>query len=228
MDLEKLVEYGRLVVILAPRRYGKSSLLRVYLNTQNRPYILVDARKIISEPLLGFRRVFYEVLSEELTKVINKYKSLGLRIRELFSRVSGVEVLGYGVRLSWSKKKGVRLTTILDLLDNVAGKQGVEVVVAFDELQEFSRVWYRIPSLLAYVYDNLSRIKIVITSSEVGVLYDVLKLSDPSSPLYGRVVGEIRLRKLSTSEARDFLEKGFQQIGRDVGIETIEGYYKGL
>lgn len=53
----------------------------------------------------------------------------------------------------------------------------------------------------------------VVSGSQVGLLYDFLQVDDPEAPLYGRGRTEIRLTKLSKEAAEDFLERGFRQAG---------------
>ncbi|WP_229709776.1 AAA family ATPase [Vulcanisaeta souniana] len=70
-----------------------------------------------------------------------------------------------------------------------------------------------IPMLLAYIYDNLDNIVSMLTNSQVGMVYDTLRLNDPKSPLYGRAIMEIKLRRLMDEEYMDFLRSGFRQYG---------------
>jgi len=95
------------------------------------------------------------------------------------------------------------------------------VIVAFDELQE-ARMLVNLPYLLAYIYDNFKGITVIATGSEVGVVYDVLRLEDSESPLYRRAIGEVRLRRLSREESAEFLSEGFDQLSVSVSRSLID------
>jgi len=83
------------------------------------------------------------------------------------------------------------LASIFEKISAIAEKGNTFFVVHFDEAQYLrffgSRGGNDILAFLAYVYDNLPSIRVIITGSEVGVLHDFLKLGDYSSPMYGRV-----------------------------------------
>jgi AAA+ ATPase superfamily predicted ATPase len=50
----------------------------------------------------------------------------------------------------------------------------------------------------------------------------MLGVDDPKSPLYGRAVAEVSMRRLLRGEAVEFLEKGFAELGVEVGKSVIE------
>jgi AAA+ ATPase superfamily predicted ATPase len=87
------------------------------------------------------------------------------------------------------------------------------VVLAFDEAQLLHRTPVNFPMLFAHVYDYLKNTLLVLTGSEVGLLHDFLGLEDSDAPLYGRHREEIRLQRFDEATARDFLLKGFEQVG---------------
>ncbi|MDT7867941.1 MAG: ATP-binding protein, partial [Acidianus sp.] len=55
--------------------------------------------------------------------------------------------------------------------------------------------------------------RLVLTGSQFGLLYDFLGLEDPRAPLFGRAFREVKTRRLSSDEALDFLERGFSEAG---------------
>ena len=75
--------------------------------------------------------------------------------------------------------------------------------------------------MIAYLYDH-SDIRIVLSGSEVGLLYRFIGINDPYSPLYGRPYDEIRLNPLDRDRSRDFLEKGFEQLNIDITDEELD------
>ncbi len=60
---------------------------------------------------------------------------------------------------------------------------------------------------------------------------DVLGLNDPTHPLFGRRIEIVQMPCLEEEKAREFLFKGFQQIGTEISdgeIVGVLGYLDGL
>lgn len=97
------------------------------------------------------------------------------------------------------------------------------MIIAIDEAQELRKVnWLRFDRLFAYVFDNLTNIGLVLSGSQVGLLYSFLGLHDPKAPLFGRAYMEVRTRRLSPDESFDFLERGFNQLGINCPKDVLE------
>jgi len=94
-------------------------------------------------------------------------------------------------------------------------------VLVLDEAQELRRFRYRLDSLIAYLYDHVD-VKVIVSGSQVGVMYRFLRLHDPEAPLYGRPFYEVRVGPLDRDRAREFLELGFQQEGVKPPEDLIE------
>jgi hypothetical protein len=91
---------------------------------------------------------------------------------------------------------------------------GEPIVVAVDEAQELRKAnWLRLNRLFAYAYDNLPNVRLVLTGSQFGLLYDFLGLEDPRAPLFGRAFREVRTRRLSPDEASTSLRGGSARQG---------------
>ena len=100
---------------------------------------------------------------------------------------------------------------------------GKPIVIAIDETQELSKItWISFTRLFAFVHDNLRNLRIVLTGSEVRILFKFLGLEDPGSPLYGRYVHVVRTRRLTKEESIDFLERDFSELGIRVPRSIIE------
>jgi AAA+ ATPase superfamily predicted ATPase len=49
---------------------------------------------------------------------------------------------------------------------------------------------------LAYAYDNLKKVRIILNGSEMGIVYEFLKNEDPDSSLYGSAFSTIEIKSL--------------------------------
>lgn len=97
-------------------------------------------------------------------------------------------------------------------LDQWAGKNKTNLVIAIDEAQEFKKSKHiNMTSIFASVYDNCKNIIIILTNSEIGVLYDFLALTDATSPLFGLTNKDIKINPLTHQQGVEFLKLGLEQ-----------------
>jgi len=200
LTLDSGLRRGKLVVVSGLRRYGKTSLILTYLNESGLDYVYLDCRLL--PPGMISLNSFLNLLEGELSKY-------GWA-KKILSSVEEVSVGGFGVRFRVRNER-----SLLSVLQALEGK-----VLVLDEAQELRRSGYRFDSLIAYAYDNLN-LKIIISGSMIGLLYRFLRINDPEAPLYGRAFTEVKMRRLSEDESRQFLIKGFEQEGIEVRDEVI-------
>jgi len=219
-ELEELEEnVGKpMVVVSGLRRTGKTSLVLTALSESDNPYIFIDLRE-------GFQsyRDLYQLLSRSSSDFVSRI-SRGRMLRELFlkglKRLRGVSLAGLSVSFSWGKDRFL-LTEFFGALDELGERVGEKVVVVFDEFQRSrGNIGLTLHNAIAYSYDYYRNLSFIITGSEMGVLYGILR--DPENPLYGRTFIEIRTRKLERGESVDFLERGFKEAGREVPREEVD------
>lgn len=197
-----------IVLLTGIRRIGKTSILKVFLNNINLPYALIDARISLSS-----YRALYTIFSDILSQ-INRKKS----IKSILQHFRGISILGVNISLSWDPEERASISQILDKI-NETGR----VIIAFDEAQNLrGKLSNEILSILAHCYDYCKNITFILTGSEIGLLYDFLKIEDPSSPLYGRHLEEVRVNKFDSKKSLDFLKKGFEQARITAPDEILE------
>lgn len=123
--------------------------------------------------------------------------------------------MGTGINLSWNEK-----TTDLAGLFKIL--ESFEIILAFDEVQTLrGPIGSEFAELIAHLYDY-TNLSIILTGSEVGLLYDFIGLEDPNSPLFGRYFERIELQRFNKEQSIDFLRKGFEQRGMEVEEKVLE------
>lgn len=222
-ELDQLLDSLRsetpLVVLLGVRRVGKTSLMKTALSELDTPYLYLDMRRLEEE---GYSKVvLYGILADEM----NKLNSRQMRVTETLKLVRGVQIAGSGFELDWSQKTPL-LSTFFESLDQLMKKRKTSLIVAVDEAQLLKnmvggkgKLDFR--SLIAYAYDNLPRIKFLLTGSEVGLLMDFIGLENPKSALYGRDREEILLGRFDRAKSIGFLESGFSERGMTADPEIL-------
>jgi AAA+ ATPase superfamily predicted ATPase len=129
------------------------------------------------------------------------------------------------VNIDLKGEKKLDLAELFTALNKIASEFGKEVIVAIDEAQELRKIKrINFLQLLAYIYDNLENIRIVLTGSGVTLLslMGLLQFNNVDSPLHGRYVHIISIRNLSFEESVDFLERGFRKIGVSIPSHVIK------
>ena len=207
-----------LTLVLGPRRLGKTSLLRVFMNESDMPFIFTDCRSLLvrGTSVSNYHRLLMEQLND-----LAKIKS---GVLEAMKRIKGLNLFGVELELD-NKRSDSFLVESFNALDKWALKEDKILYLVFDEaqlLRHFKRNGgLDFNELFSYVYDNLTGLRIILTGSEVGVLEDFIGLDDSSSPLYGRYIKRLYLSRFTRKESEEFLEKGFDEVEMEASTKTL-------
>ena len=207
------LRYASLIVITGLRRTGKTSFMNVALTESNRPSISLDLRGLPYNPS---RAEIVRKLEAAFNRIDRKWFS---SVLGALRHVKGVNILGNAVSLDWSRK-GIDLAELFDRVDIWAREEDTQFLIAFDEIQ-LIRGEKSIPRLFAHIIDVNRNITLIVTGSEIGLLFEFLGFDDPESPLYGRHYTEIKTHNFEPDESQAFLEAGFQQIGLSPPAEVL-------
>ncbi|MGC8570428.1 MAG: AAA family ATPase [Caldivirga sp.] len=202
----------RLILVLGLRRIGKSSLVLSVLNSLSMDYLFIDVRKLYDNVS---KKVPVERIYDELKSSLGKL-SFKERLKDLIKDVD-VSLGSVGVRLRSSETRN-NIVRVFDALNDV----GKRIIIVFDEAQYLRYSTSGLRPLLAYIYDNLRNITLVLTGSEVGLLHDFLGIDDPSSELYGRYFFTVELTPFNREKSIDFLRRGFAELNINVEDYVLE------
>lgn len=204
--LKKSMFERAITLVVGIRRTGKTSLIRVA--TKDIVNIYIDARRFEERSYIIYRD-FLEEFRKGLNLLIPKYR----KILKYLKLISGINIIGVKIEFSWNKERP-SFSSILDCLNEWAGEENIRLVIIFDEAQEFIKMkGFNLTPVISYAYDNLENISFIFAGSKIGMLYNFLRIDDPSSPLYGRYMEKIVLNPLTREQSIDFLEKGFREVG---------------
>ncbi len=138
----------RLIVIKGVRRIGKTSLMNSIYKEIKGKKIFIDTREIIEMTPLGVNDFFTSIFLDFLK-----------RERFFEGILSYIESIDLGVKISLKKKKPM-FSKLLEKINEKMQKQEKYLILFIDEAQELKKA--RFERMLAFIYDNLKNIKIVL------------------------------------------------------------------
>ncbi len=195
----------RMVVIKGLRRTGKTSLLNVGLKESGKTAVKIDVRQ---GPYQDRKEFMFFVITQIRKKLQEPL------FQKIMKKISGVSI-GYkdfSATVFLSKEENAGL-----FFESLNSQLSAPLILAFDEVQLVKNIGF--DYLLASIFDNYTKIKLVLTGSEIGLLDAFLGKKDYDAPLYGRACLEIELKRLKEEETASFLQKGFIEIHKEISFE---------
>lgn len=210
----KALSYTPIIVVTGLRRTGKTSFVNVALSESGFPYAFLDLRELPYNPSR----------SDVVRRLEGSFRQIDRRwfsdVVGAIRHLRGVSVLGNEVSFEWGKA-GIDLGELFAEINKWATNKKVKFVVAFDEIQVIRGDRWML-RFLAHAADTYSSVPLVVTGSEVGVLFDFLGFDKPDSPLFGRHFVQVQMKDFSPTMAKDFLCKGFKQIKLRPSMELLD------
>lgn len=210
-ELLNLVRGGHNTTLYAPRRMGKTTLLKQLLaaaQDEGLATALVDLSNVLT-------------LSDVATRLEQGFRGMPGRFRrfadkELGSISIGINVPLLGVTVGRQPRSKDLLPTIHSLLEvpaRVAERSNSRAVVVLDEFQALVAL-EGLDGVFRSHLQHHNNVTYIYSGSEQSLLHALFH--DRARPFYAQA-GTMRLGRLSYELAYDFLEQQFQDTGKDCG-----------
>ena len=206
---------GHYVRLYAPRRYGKTSLLR---------RVLADAER--TEGLVAIMVDLFGVLSlaDVTVRIERAYAAqlkgnLRSRVEEFLQRTGlglSLSAVGIGVRLQLDPRRDPlpALHALLDLPLQLGKEGGRRALIVFDEFQDIGRIKDADGLLRSHIQHQGDVASYVFAGSEEGLLRELF--AEKTRPLYGQAK-PMRLGRLASADIAAYVYDRFAQTGRAAG-----------
>ncbi|WP_448521501.1 AAA family ATPase [Pseudothermotoga sp.] len=220
-QLEKFLDHGRIAVVTGVRRIGKTSIVRTFLNDKEKDevfHILIDCRTFVVSSTAFDKDGFYRAL---ISSVEDLFENKFSKILKSISKVK-TPLIEVDIESEPDRRRSV--TTILSNVNKMLEKSNRKLIIALDEAQVLrldGTGGISFLNFLAHIYDFLTNVKVILTGSEVGVLHDLLRLSDVKAPLFGRHVDEVAVQRFSAEDSLNFLVLGSKQAALNPDVEKF-------
>lgn len=202
------------LVLISPRRMGKSSLIRKAVSLLDRPVIALDMQLMTSPADLAaqmLRRIYRFYPHARLKQHLKGFR--------VIPQLSLNPVTG-GIDVSFMP--GVSSLPILEDVLNLAEKLSTEkkkLIVVFDEFQEARRLDENLLNQLRAIMQNHKMINYVFLGSQESLIREVFQKK--KSPFYHFAM-VMHLEKIDAGEFTEFLKSGFTGIHGEPGIVAGE------
>ena len=218
---------GHYVRLYAPRKYGKTSLLRRALadgeKREGLVPVLVDLYGVVSLADVAVR--FERAYAKELRGAIRG------RIEEFLQRTGlGLSLGAFGIsaRLQLEPKTDPlpALHALLDLPLRLEEEGGYRAFIALDEFQDIGKVPALDGILRSHIQFQGDVASYVFAGSEPGLMKQLFERKE--APLYGSAV-PLKLGRLRDQDIADYVADRFRQGKRNVGeaLNPLLGSAKG-
>jgi hypothetical protein len=216
---------GQNVALIAPRRYGKSSLVKAALRRVHAEGMLVVEVDLMTTPTK-------ERLAAKLAKSIHDDVASSLmKAREALRFFSTLRVvptvtvdLNSSVRFSFAASRGsseidATIERLLELPAELAADRGRRLVVFFDEFQEVSSLDPRLPALMRSIFQTQREVAHLYAGSKREMMHNLF--SDRNEPFF-RSAKIMEIGAISSPLFADYIRRQFDRTNRGVNDETVE------
>ena len=206
---------GHYVRLYAPRKYGKTSLLRRVLRDAEREEgmipILVDLYGVLSvaDVAIRFERAYARQLKGKTRSRVEEFlQSTGLGL--------SLGALGVSARIQLSPRTDPlpALHALLDLPLRLDDSGGFRALIVLDEFQDITKVKEMDAVLRSHIQFQGEVASFVFAGSEPGLMRELFE--DKERPLYGQAV-PMRLERLADADIAGYIGDRFRETGRSVG-----------
>lgn len=218
---------GHSVRIVAPRRYGKTTLLRRALDeasAEGMATALVDLEGVLSLASIVVR--IERAYDASLKGTVRRAVDALLRSWDIGLALGGG---GFTARLQTTPRLDVEtvLLRLLELPDKLHERSGTPSLIAFDEIQDLLRVEGADGAIRSVIQHQVGHASYAFAGSAPSLMRKLF--DDPSRPLLEHAV-PLELGPLPLDAVGEVVEDRFRASGRDVGaaldplVETSRGH----
>jgi len=211
---------GLNLLIYAPRRFGKTSLIENTLQPINTHHIFLDMMSITDEK--EFINDYFNAISTSLytttDKVINFFKNI-LNIRPNISvDFDQTGQAKYSLSFSVSEQPDV-FREIVNIPNRYAIHQKKRVIVVFDEFQEIRRLGFE-DKLRAALQTHSDHVAYLFSGSKKSIMTQIF--FDKTNAFY-RSVKHVPILPIDDESWIDYIGTGFQHYQKRISTDQITG-----
>jgi len=205
------------LILISPRRFGKTSLIRKIVNESGRPYIFLDMQLVLSGDDFASQLLKRIYRIYPVQKLKNYLKSFRLIPVVNVNPVTGETEISFNP----GTKELIPLEDVLNLIEKL-GTDKKKIIVVLDEFQEIFRIGNGLDRFLRSIMQNHNHINYIFMGSSESMIREIFERK--KSPFYH--FGSLMvLGKITPGKFTDFLEERFSAItdkNRELAEEILD------
>lgn len=160
------------LIIISPRRYGKTSLINKAAKSLNRPYIILDLQLLTTQSDFAsqlLKRIYRIYPAQKLKDLIKNFR---IAPAITLNPVSNAIDISYKAATSETAKTA--LEDVLNLLEKL-GTSKIKPIIIFDEFQEIKRIGDNLDRFLRSVIQHHKNINYVFLGSQESLIREIFE-----------------------------------------------------
>lgn len=218
---------GQNVLIYAPRRFGKTSLLKKLQQEldKDNDYKIIYMDLFSISTVDEFIQKYFDIIASSLEsttdKIINLFKTI-LKIKPNINiTIADNGEVSYGLSLN-KKEQNQTLEDVLNLPFIYAKKFNKKVVVIFDEFQEIEQFGLE-KKLRSAIQSHARDVSYLFSGSKKSMLTQMF--NDKNRAFY-KSVKHFRINRILLNDWIDFISDKFKQTDKKITTKQIEKVYE--
>jgi hypothetical protein len=226
-ELTRDIKNGQDVVVFAPRRFGKSSLVWASQRALTADDVLVAQVDLMTTPTkerfaAALAVAIYEDIASPLGRVRERATSIfrGLRLQPTMSIDPETGAIGFSFAAAREPADiDMTIQQLLELPASLGADRGRRTALVLDEFQEIVEIDPHLPKLIRAVFQQQPEVSHVYLGSKRHVMERIF--NDENEPLW-RSAKPMELRRIPIEEFAPFLVQRFEGTGRKVEVEAVD------
>jgi uncharacterized protein len=225
-ELKADVRNGQDVVVFAPRRYGKSSLVWRASQELVREKVLVASVDLMTTPTPArlaakLARAIHDDVASPLLRARERLRIFAdLRVSPTVTVDSQTGGVSFAFSVAAPREDiDATIEGLLDLPARLAGERKRTVALVLDEFQEIVDIDPRLPRLMRAVFQRQPEVAHVYLGSKRHMMRRIF--SDENEPFW-RSAKQVELGVIEPGHFAGFIRRQFERTGRFVGADAIE------
>lgn len=207
IELKSSIEAHEHTVLVAPRRYGKTSLITQVLCENDFPGVNIDFFFVLTQAEVT------KTISEGVSKIVNmllpKNKAAYIQILETVIAHNPkltLNLLGQKLELGTRQTTEKSISELLLALDQIAQKVKKSCVLVFDEFQQVGEIKenHSVEAAIRHAVERSQNVSYIFCGSKRHLLNEMF--SDKSRPLY-HLCDLMTINRIESDKYYDFLNK---------------------
>jgi len=226
-QLKEYIKYGRHTVVIAARRYGKTSLINQTLLELQLPYTIMELTLAVS--LADIEKLIIKHIGYLLNSILPKTTKAKQNVLKLFKSLNPELALTVGgeqltFRLMQNKSSSTEnISEILKRLDDTAVLINQRVVIVMDEFQQISNIQnHTLEAAIRHAMQYSKQVSYIFSGSNRHMLQDMF--NSKNRPFY-HSCEIMKLDRISRNDYEDFIQKAAKEKWKkplpDAVIEEI-------